>query len=48
VGTTTYTPGIPIIRREKNVSMTVIMYHAADPEAASAIDAEMTLKRLTS
>src|SRR5215204_1355289 len=29
VGTTTYTPGIPIIRREKNVSMTVIMYNAS-------------------
>lgn len=47
-GQTTYTPGIPIYRRRKDVSLTVIMLNPGDPGFENAIDAQATLKRLSS
>ena len=47
-GSTTYTPGVPIFRPQKNVTVTVTMFHAGEPGAANALDAAATLARLGS
>lgn len=44
-GTTTYTPGMPIMSPRKNVSVTVVMFHANEPQAASALDAAEILRQ---
>lgn len=45
-GTTTYTGGEAIMAPHKDVSVTVVMFHAGEPGAAQAIDAAAYLKRL--
>ena len=47
-GTTTYTPGVPIMAPRKNVGVTVVMYHADEPQAAQALDAAAILKQYNS
>ena len=47
-GTTTYTPGVPIFRPQKNVAVTVVMYHANEPQAGQALDAAAILKQVNS
>jgi hypothetical protein len=46
-GTTTYTPGVPLMKPVKNVSVTVVMFHENEPQAAQALDAVAMLKRLS-
>ena len=45
-GTTTYTGGGAIMAPQKNVSVTVVMFHANEPQAAQAVDAAAYLKQL--
>lgn len=47
-GTTTYNPGVPIMAPRKNVSVTVVMFHANEPQAATAIEAVSILKQASS
>lgn len=47
-GHTTYTGGEPIMAPQRNVSVTVVMFHAGEPGAAQAVDAAAYLKRLNS
>ena len=47
-GTTTYSPGMPIIEPRKSVSVTVVMFHANEPQAANAIEAASVLKQASS
>ncbi len=47
-GTTTYTGGGAIMAPQKNVSVTVVMFHASEPQAAQAVDAATYLKLLIS
>ena len=47
-GTTTYTGGGAIMAPQKNVSVTVVMFHANEPQAAQAVDAAAYLKQLNS
>ncbi len=47
-GTTTYTPGVPIFSPQKNVAVTVVMYHANEPQAGQALDATAILKQVNS
>ncbi len=45
-GTTTYTGGGAIMAQQRNISVTIVMFHANEPQGAQAIDAAATLKRL--
>ncbi len=45
-GHTTYTGGEAVMAPQRNVSVTVIMSHASEPQAAQAVDAAAYLKRL--
>ena len=45
-GTTTYTGGDAVMAPQKNVSVTVVMFHANEPQAAQAVDAAAYLKQL--
>lgn len=45
-GSTTYTGGGAIMAPRRNVSVTVVMFHASEPQAAQAVDAAAHLKRL--
>ena len=47
-GTTTYSGGGAIMASQKNVSVTVVMFHANEPQAAQAVDAVVYLKQLNS
>jgi hypothetical protein len=47
-GTTTYSGGGAIMAPQKNVSVTVVMFHANEPQAAQAVDAAAYLKQLNS
>ena len=47
-GTTTYTGGEAIMAPQRNVSVTVLMFHADEPQAAQAVDAAAYLKQLNS
>ena len=47
-GTTTYTGGNAVMAPQKNVSVTVVMFHANEPQAAQAVDAAAYLKQLNS
>ena len=47
-GTTTYSGGGAILAPQKNVSVTVVMFHANEPQAAQAVDAVVYLKQLNS
>ncbi len=46
--TTTYTGGGAIMAPQRNVSVTVVMFHANEPQAAQAVDAAAYLKQLNS
>ena len=47
-GTTTYSGGGAIMAPQKNVSVTVVMFHANEPQAAEAVDAVAYLNQLNS